>query len=176
MPRPAPTSANQMSGDRVHHLGNIVPLKLCCTISRHSCPLMMMASIMRPALLRQGLLITTRKAFVSNSSILRACQPAAISPITSIVCQTPLVAAFHTSSRRAILPAGPQVLEGTANDPAPIPKPSPTHGSYHWTFERALSLGLVPLTIAPFAYGSLNPVMDSVLVAALLLHSHVGFT
>ena len=23
-----------------------------------------------------------------------------------------------------------------ANEPAPIPKPSPTHGSYHWTFER----------------------------------------
>lgn len=131
---------------------------------------------MRPALLRQGLLITKRKAFVSKPSILRACQPAAIPPITSIVCQTPIVATFHTTSRRAILPAGPQVLEGTANDPAPVPKPSPTHGSYHWTFERALSLGLVPLTIAPFAYGSLNPVMDSVLVAAILLHSHVGFT
>lgn len=25
---------------------------------------------------------------------------------------------------------------GIANDPAPIPDPSPTHGSYHWTFER----------------------------------------
>lgn len=39
-----------------------------------------------------------------------------------------------------------------------------------------MSLGLVPLTIAPFAYGSLNPVLDAVFVAAILLHSHIGFT
>ena len=26
--------------------------------------------------------------------------------------------------------------ESLANDPAPVPQPSPTHGSYHWAFER----------------------------------------
>lgn len=61
------------------------------------------------------------------------------------------------------------------NDPAPVPPPSPTHGSYHWTFERLLSLCLVPLTAAPFAAGSINPTLDAVLVFGLLVHSHIGF-
>lgn len=40
---------------------------------------------------------------------------------------------------------------------------------------RIISIGLVPLTIAPFAAGSLNPVMDAVLCSLLVVHSHVGF-
>ncbi len=56
-----------------------------------------------------------------------------------------------------------------------VPSPSPSHGSYHWTFDRLIAAGLVPLTVAPFAAGSLNPTMDAVLCAALLVHSHVGF-
>jgi hypothetical protein len=88
----------------------------------------------------------------------------------------PISSAFHNSSRNCILPPGPQVVDGTANDPAPVPRPSPTHGSYHWTFERALSVGLIPLTIAPFAAGSIHPVLDAVLVATILLHSHIGFS
>lgn len=40
---------------------------------------------------------------------------------------------------------------------------------------RIVAAGLVPLTIAPFAAGSLNPVMDSVLCALLVIHSHIGF-
>ncbi|POR31649.1 Succinate dehydrogenase [ubiquinone] cytochrome b small subunit, mitochondrial [Tolypocladium paradoxum] len=63
----------------------------------------------------------------------------------------------------------------TVNDPAPIPEPNAAHGSYHWTFERLLAAGLVPLTIAPFASGSLNPTMDAVFCSAVLLHSHMGF-
>lgn len=84
-------------------------------------------------------------------------------------------AAFQTSSRKDILPAGPQVVHGTANDPAPVPTPSPTHGSYHWTFERLVSIGLVPLTIAPFAAGTLNPITDAALAATILIHSYIGF-
>ncbi|MCJ1252035.1 membrane anchor subunit of succinate dehydrogenase, Sdh4 [Trapelia coarctata] len=75
----------------------------------------------------------------------------------------------------AILPPLPQHIEGTANDPAPVPDPSPTHGSYHWTFERLMSAALIPLTIAPFAAGSLNPVMDAALCFGVLIHSHIGF-
>ena len=63
----------------------------------------------------------------------------------------------------------------TVNDPAPVPEPSPIHGSYHWTFERAVAAGLIPLTVAPFAGGSLNPGMDAVLCTLLLVHSHGGF-
>lgn len=40
---------------------------------------------------------------------------------------------------------------------------------------RAVCVGLIPLTIAPFAAGSLNPVMDAVLCSLLVAHSHVGF-
>jgi succinate dehydrogenase (ubiquinone) membrane anchor subunit len=85
------------------------------------------------------------------------------------------VAAFHASGRQAILPSLPQVIDGTANDPVPIPPASPSHGSYHWTFERLISASLIPLTIAPFAAGSLNPIMDAVLCGSILIHSHIGF-
>lgn len=37
------------------------------------------------------------------------------------------------------------------------------------------SAALVPLTIAPFAAGSLNPITDAVLCATILIHSHIGF-
>jgi len=63
----------------------------------------------------------------------------------------------------------------SVNDPAPVPPTNATHGSYHWTFERLLAAGLIPLSIAPFAAGSLNPALDATLCAALLLHSHMGF-
>jgi succinate dehydrogenase (ubiquinone) membrane anchor subunit len=56
-----------------------------------------------------------------------------------------------------------------------VPHTSPVHGSYHWTFERLISAGLVPLTIAPFAAGSLNPATDAILCGAILIHSHIGF-
>jgi len=38
-----------------------------------------------------------------------------------------------------------------------------------------ISAGLIPLTIAPFAAGSLNPITDAVLCGAILIHSHIGF-
>ncbi|RKF72568.1 Succinate dehydrogenase cytochrome b small subunit, mitochondrial [Golovinomyces cichoracearum] len=79
------------------------------------------------------------------------------------------LATFHTSGSKLILPPIPP------NDPAPIPSPEPSHGSYHWTFERLISAGLIPLTIAPFAAGSLHPTMDAILCGAILIHSHIGF-
>lgn len=46
-----------------------------------------------------------------------------------------------------------------------------------WTdnLSRLMAISLIPLTIAPFAAGSLNPIMDAALAGAILLHSHVGF-
>lgn len=38
-----------------------------------------------------------------------------------------------------------------------------------------MSVALIPLTIAPFAAGSLNPVTDALLAAVLIIHSHIGF-
>lgn len=63
----------------------------------------------------------------------------------------------------------------TVNDPVPVPEPSPAHGSYHWTFDRLVAVSLIPLTVAPFAAGSLNPTLDALLCATLLIHSHTGF-
>ncbi len=58
----------------------------------------------------------------------------------------------------------------TENDAAVVPPPSPSHGSYHWTFERLIAAGQIPLTVAPFASGSLNPTLEAVLCATLLIH------
>ena len=38
-----------------------------------------------------------------------------------------------------------------------------------------MAVGLIPLTVAPFAAGSLNPTLDAVLCGTLLVHSHMGF-
>lgn len=38
-----------------------------------------------------------------------------------------------------------------------------------------MSVALVPLTVAPFAAGSLNPTMDAILCAGILIHTHIGF-
>jgi succinate dehydrogenase (ubiquinone) membrane anchor subunit len=84
-------------------------------------------------------------------------------------------ALFSTSATRKIMPPGPQVIEGGVNEPAPVPHPSPIHGSYHWSFERLVSIGLVPLTLAPFAAGSISPAVDASLVFLLIIHSHMGF-
>lgn len=72
------------------------------------------------------------------------------------------------------LPVYAEVVKGTVNDPAPVPPPSPSHGHWHWTAERGLAALLVPLTVAPFASGSLNPVLDALLCSTLLIHTHLG--
>ncbi|KAG0126510.1 CybS-domain-containing protein [Tuber indicum] len=82
---------------------------------------------------------------------------------------------FHASASRKILPAGPQVIQGTVNEAVEVPDPNAAHGSYHWSFERLISVALIPLTVAPFAAGSINPVTDAILGATIVIHSHIGF-
>jgi succinate dehydrogenase (ubiquinone) membrane anchor subunit len=118
-----------------------------------------MASLVRPTLLRQLAAAGARPRI-------------AVAPVASAVLPSK---PFTTTPRRALLPPPSQVIKGGVNDPVPVPPPSPTHGSYHWTFERLLAAGLVPLTVAPFAAGSLNPALDASLCAILILHSHMGF-
>ncbi|KAL2754972.1 hypothetical protein ACRALDRAFT_1064712 [Sodiomyces alcalophilus JCM 7366] len=127
-----------------------------------------MASIMRPALLRQ----TAMAARTAMNPALRSpLQPA----VQKVMANAIRASAFHTTSKRDLLPPPPQVIQGGVNDPAPVPDPNPSHGSYHWTFERLLAGSLVPLTLTPFAAGSLNPTLDAILCAAILVHSHLGF-
>ncbi|KAI1850902.1 hypothetical protein JX265_007227 [Neoarthrinium moseri] len=119
-----------------------------------------MASIIRPALLRQTAMAAAAARPAMRSAFVR---------------DAVRVSAFHASSRKNLLPPGPQVIQGTVNDPAPVPPTSPSHGSYHWTFDRLIAGSLIPLAVAPFAAGSLNPVMDATLCSLLVIHSHTGF-
>jgi succinate dehydrogenase (ubiquinone) membrane anchor subunit len=67
------------------------------------------------------------------------------------------------------------IYKGTVNDPTSFPPPSRTHGSYHWSFERLLSAGLIPITGAAFVTSSSSfPMLDGILGVALIMHSHIG--
>ncbi|KAJ5819204.1 Cytochrome b succinate dehydrogenase small subunit CybS [Penicillium riverlandense] len=108
-------------------------------------------------------------SIVRSSPLLRQSLATPRSSLLSKNVGVSQLVAFHASARKQILP--PQPL----NDPAPIPETHPSEGSYHWSFERLVCVGLIPVTIAPFAAGSFNPVMDAVLCSLLVAHSHVGF-
>ncbi|KAJ2991055.1 hypothetical protein NUW58_g2661 [Xylaria curta] len=56
-----------------------------------------------------------------------------------------------------------------SSSPTRSPPMAPTIGH-----SSASSPPAVPLTVAPFAAGSLNPAMDAILCALLLVHSHAG--
>lgn len=68
-----------------------------------------------------------------------------------------------------------EVIEGTVNDPVRISQPHKSHGSYHWTFERALAVALVPLVVTPFVTGTSTPILDALIGTSVVLHSHIGF-
>ncbi|KAJ4397304.1 membrane anchor subunit of succinate dehydrogenase, Sdh4 [Gnomoniopsis smithogilvyi] len=138
-----------------------------------------MASAVRSSLLRQTAALaapasrsmapSTRAgpSLLSSAARKQLLRPTFTPSITQIT-------AFHATSRRNLLPPGPQVIQGTVNDPAPVPSPSPSHGHYHWAFERVIAAALVPLSIAPFAGGSLNPTLDAIFAGSLLVHAHVS--
>lgn len=49
------------------------------------------------------------------------------------------------------------------------------HGSYHWTYERALSLTTLPLVVGGMFYSG-NSIIDFGLATVLPLHCHIGFS
>ncbi|EXJ67199.1 succinate dehydrogenase (ubiquinone) membrane anchor subunit [Cladophialophora psammophila CBS 110553] len=140
-----------------------------------------MAAASKTAMLRQAqVLSASKRLFSSTTQPLRPFRPAPLLPCTRQwlsprLSLTSQIASFSSTAQRKILPPGPQVIQGGVNDPAPVPKPDPLHGSYHWTFERILSVALVPLTITPFAAGSVSPMLDAALIFGILIHSHAGF-
>ncbi|KEF62084.1 succinate dehydrogenase (ubiquinone) membrane anchor subunit [Exophiala aquamarina CBS 119918] len=140
-----------------------------------------MAAPSRTLVLRHAQLLSSSSArlFPSTAQSLRLLRPAPSTSSRALLpaswAATTRFAPFSTSLTRKILPPGPQVIQGGVNDPAPVPKPNPLHGSYHWTFERALSVALIPLTITPFAAGAVNPALDAALIFTIIVHSHMGF-
>ncbi|CAG5138461.1 uncharacterized protein ALTATR162_LOCUS366 [Alternaria atra] len=134
---------------------------------------------MRPSLLRQAIPApqTSQRMLSTATSTMNRPLAQQLRPAfqRSAIPKSTRIAAFHATQRNQILPPLPQKIIGTTNDPVPVPDPDYAHGSYHWSFERIVSAGLIPLTIAPFAAGSLNPLTDSILCALLVVHSHIGF-
>ena len=88
------------------------------------------------------------------------------SPVTSSLIKPALVRGLKT------IPQPPGFVVGTVNEAYVHPKPM--HGSLHWTLERGVALGLVPLAAAPLFTG-VSTVVDSTLSAFLLYHCYVGF-
>ncbi|ODQ63830.1 hypothetical protein NADFUDRAFT_83935 [Nadsonia fulvescens var. elongata DSM 6958] len=70
-------------------------------------------------------------------------------------------------------PAGGIV--GTVNDATPIPEVDRSHGSYHWSYEKMITLAMLPLAITPFATGALHPILDALMGTLLVAHAHIGF-
>jgi succinate dehydrogenase (ubiquinone) membrane anchor subunit len=40
---------------------------------------------------------------------------------------------------------------------------------------RLVSVALIPLTVVPFAAGSLNPILDGTFIGLIIVHSFIGF-
>ena len=51
---------------------------------------------------------------------------------------------------------------GTVNDAYKPPSPEHYEGSYHWTYERAISITMIPLVMTPFVAGVEFPMIDSI--------------
>jgi len=87
----------------------------------------------------------------------------------------PFQLARRSTTSFTYVPGGP-IYKGTVNEPTTFPPANRSHGSHHWTFERLLAAGLVPLTGAAFVTsGSSTPLLDGMLGLSLIVHSHIGF-
>lgn len=73
------------------------------------------------------------------------------------------------------IPQPPGYVVGTVNDAYKPPEANFYEGGYHWTYERFVTICLVPLTLTPFAAGVNHPMVDSLLSVLLLIHCHTGF-
>lgn len=68
----------------------------------------------------------------------------------------------------------PGIIVGTVNEPTKIPLVSYYEGSYHWVYEKIITVGLIPLSLVPFFAGVEHPMIDSIFSIGLLFHIHAG--
>lgn len=68
----------------------------------------------------------------------------------------------------------PGHIVGTVNDAYEIPLVSPYESNYHWTYERMLAMGLVPMAAFPFFMGVEFPYVDTAFCLSILFHAHCG--
>lgn len=52
--------------------------------------------------------------------------------------------------------------------------PNQVHGSYHWDFERLLTVSMIPLFAASAIHGA-HPITDGLLGVVVPIHCHMGF-
>lgn len=88
----------------------------------------------------------------------------------------PLLLANFTRGIKTI-PQPPAYIVGTVNDAYVPPPPHKLEGSLHWTSERIVAIGMLPLVLAPFITGGggASTLIDSTMSALLLFHCHTGF-
>ena len=72
------------------------------------------------------------------------------------------------------IPQPPGHVVGTVNDAYKPPLSSHWEGSYHWVYEKIITIGLIPLASVPFIAGVEHPMFDSIFSVALLWHVHAG--
>ncbi|KAF9096415.1 membrane anchor subunit of succinate dehydrogenase, Sdh4 [Mortierella sp. AD031] len=112
----------------------------------------------------------------------------ATSPLAISRSSPRLVAAFRASpsthsrvyfhaSRHAAAATGKTAADVTEVYKAvayKIPASNHLHGSYHWDFERLLSVSMIPL-LAASAINGAHPITDGLLGVVVPIHCHVGF-
>ncbi|CAG8547279.1 582_t:CDS:2 [Paraglomus occultum] len=89
------------------------------------------------------------------------------------------IANFHASRAAGlqttkVVRDGASFIKGSVNDAVVLPARDKFFGSYHWFFERSLSISLIPLTAASIVQGA-HPITDLLLGVVLPIHCHVGF-
>ena len=55
-----------------------------------------------------------------------------------------------------------------------LPTPNQVEGSYHWDFDRLLSVSMIPL-FAVSAINGAHPITDGLLGVVVPIHAHMGF-
>lgn len=110
---------------------------------------------------------------MASSSLLRPSLAASHASSSSLALR-----AFSTSrplpASHPAANAKQSYIQGTVNEPTTYPPPNPAHGHYHWIFERAISVALLPLTAAAVAKHGASGVLDAALGLSLVAHSHIG--
>ncbi|KAG0249816.1 membrane anchor subunit of succinate dehydrogenase, Sdh4 [Mortierella polycephala] len=80
---------------------------------------------------------------------------------------------FH-ASRNAAAATGSNVTDAYKAPLYKLPTPNQIHGSYHWDFERLLTVSMIPLFAASAINGA-HPITDGLLGVVVPIHSHLGF-
>lgn len=89
-------------------------------------------------------------------------------PVSSFILKASFARGIKT------IPQPPGNIVGTVNDAYVPPKAHKTHGSWHWTSERLVAVGLIPLVATSFT-STTSVMLDTTLSAFLLFHCYTGF-